>query len=102
MSLCPFVLYFFFYLLPLLVKVAVRYIGRLPGSGKVFDSNTKGAPFKFSLGKGEVIKGWDLGVNGMQVGGSRKLTVPAALAYGKMSLILNAHLAPIFKFSSNH
>ncbi|KAI8921631.1 hypothetical protein BC831DRAFT_418418 [Entophlyctis helioformis] len=63
-------------------KVSVRYIGRL-SNGKVFDSNTKGAPFSFKLGKGEVIKGWDLGVEGMNVGGSRKLTIPAALAYGK-------------------
>jgi len=63
-------------------RVSVRYIGKLPKSGKVFDSNTKGAPFKFRLGAGEVIKGWDLGVMGMAVGGTRKLTIPAALAYG--------------------
>lgn len=62
--------------------VAVRYLGRLLSNNKMFDSNTKGAPFKFRLGKGEVIKGWDLGVNGMQVGGVRKLTIPAKLAYG--------------------
>lgn len=62
-------------------KVSVRYIGRLT-TGKVFDSNTKGAPFTFRLGGGEVIKGWDLGVQGMNVGGSRKLTIPANLAYG--------------------
>ncbi|KAJ3178941.1 peptidylprolyl isomerase fpr4 [Geranomyces variabilis] len=62
-------------------KVGVRYIGRLT-NGKVFDSNTKGAPFKFKLGAGDVIKGWDLGVAGMSVGGTRKLTIPAALAYG--------------------
>jgi len=48
----------------------------------VFDSNTKGSPFVFKLGAGEVIKGWDLGVNGMNVGGTRKLTIPAPLAYG--------------------
>ncbi|KAI8918542.1 hypothetical protein DFJ77DRAFT_498559 [Powellomyces hirtus] len=62
-------------------KVGVRYIGRLM-NGKVFDSNTKGAPFKFRLGAGEVIKGWDLGVSGMSVGGTRRLTIPASLAYG--------------------
>ncbi|KAI8904434.1 hypothetical protein EDD86DRAFT_230204 [Gorgonomyces haynaldii] len=62
-------------------KVSVRYIGRLT-NGKVFDSNTKGAPFTFKLGKNEVIKGWDIGVQGMNVGGSRKLTIPPALAYG--------------------
>ncbi|KAJ3013978.1 hypothetical protein HKX48_005418 [Thoreauomyces humboldtii] len=63
-------------------KVGVRYIGRLAKNGKVFDSNTKGSVFKFKLGAGEVIKGWDLGVAGMNIGGTRKLTIPAALAYG--------------------
>lgn len=62
-------------------KVSVRYIGKLT-NGKVFDSNTKGKPFTFRLGKGEVIKGWDVGVQGMNVGGTRKLTIPPALAYG--------------------
>lgn len=46
-------------------KVSVRYIGKL-ANGKTFDSNTKGAPFNFKLGKGEVIKGWDLGVQGIE------------------------------------
>jgi len=63
-------------------RVGVRYIGKLAKNGKVFDKNTKGAVFKFNLGKGEVIKGWDLGVNGMNVGGVRRLTIPAHLAYG--------------------
>ncbi|GJE87440.1 FKBP-like protein [Phanerochaete sordida] len=62
--------------------VKVRYVGKLQ-NGKIFDSNTKGDPFKFKLGKGEVIKGWDMGIAGMQVGGERLLTIPAALAYGK-------------------
>jgi FK506-binding nuclear protein len=62
-------------------KVSMRYIGKLT-NGKVFDSNTKGQPFKFTLGKGQVIKGWDLGIAGMKVGGERKLTIPAKLAYG--------------------
>jgi FK506-binding nuclear protein len=62
-------------------KVSVRYIGKLT-NGKVFDSNTKGAPFNFKLGKGEVIKGWDMGIAGMNVGGTRVLTIPANLAYG--------------------
>jgi FK506-binding nuclear protein len=62
-------------------KVSVRYVGKLM-NGKVFDSNTKGAPFSFKLGKGEVIKGWDLGVAGMNVGGERRLTIPSKLAYG--------------------
>ncbi|KAI9101991.1 hypothetical protein DFS34DRAFT_441195 [Phlyctochytrium arcticum] len=62
-------------------KVSVRYIGRLT-NGKVFDSNTKGSPFNFRLGGGEVIRGWDQGIAGMSVGGSRKLTIPPSLAYG--------------------
>jgi FK506-binding nuclear protein len=64
-------------------KCTMRYIGRLAKNGKVFDSNTGGGkPFTFKLGQGEVIKGWDLGVQGMNVGGTRKLTIPANLAYG--------------------
>lgn len=62
--------------------VHVRYVGKLT-NGKMFDSNTKGAPFKFRLGKGEVIKGWDVGVAGMQIGGERLITIPPAMAYGK-------------------
>ncbi|KAK7005616.1 Peptidylprolyl isomerase [Favolaschia claudopus] len=62
--------------------VSMRYIGKLQ-SGKIFDSNTKGKPFTFHLGKGEVIKGWDEGIVGMNVGGERILTIPAAMAYGK-------------------
>jgi len=51
--------------------------------GAQFDSSlTTGAPFKFRVGGGEVIKGWDQGVLGMKVGGSRRLTIPPALAYG--------------------
>ncbi|KAJ7497410.1 hypothetical protein FB451DRAFT_1211373 [Mycena latifolia] len=62
--------------------VSMRYIGKLP-NGNIFDSNTKGKPFSFHLGKGEVIKGWDEGIVGMQVGGERLLTIPPGMAYGK-------------------
>ncbi|KAI1653638.1 hypothetical protein F4813DRAFT_374036 [Daldinia decipiens] len=62
-------------------KVEVRYIGKLL-DGKVFDANKKGKPFGFSVGKGEVIKGWDIGIQGMAIGGERRLTIPAHLAYG--------------------
>ena len=51
-----------------------------------FLANKKGKPFTFSLGSGEVIKGWDIGVQGMSVGGERRITVPANLAYGSKSL----------------
>jgi FK506-binding nuclear protein len=66
-------------------KVSMRYIGKLT-NGKVFDSNKKGSPFTFKLGKGEVIKGWDIGVAGLAVGGERRLTIPAHLAYGSKAL----------------
>ncbi|KAK6205812.1 hypothetical protein LQW54_008197 [Pestalotiopsis sp. IQ-011] len=65
-------------------KVGVRYIGKLQ-DGKVFDSNKKGKPFTFGLGKGEVIKGWEIGLEGMQVGGERRITIPPKLAYGSRS-----------------
>lgn len=46
-------------------------------------ANKKGKPFSFKLGVGQVIKGWDVGVAGMTPGGERRLTIPAAMAYGK-------------------
>jgi len=67
------------------MKVSMRYIGKL-SSGKVFDSNTKGKPFTFRLGAGEVIKGWDEGVAGMKAGGERLLIVPPSLGYGKRKM----------------
>lgn len=63
-------------------RVQMKYVGKLASNGKVFDS-TKGAPFTFRLGVGEVIKGWDLGVKGMRVGDRRTLTIPPELGYGK-------------------
>lgn len=63
-------------------KVMVYYEGRLKSNNKVFDSTKQGPGLKFALGKGEVIKGWDLGVAGMKVGGKRKLIIPHKLAYG--------------------
>ncbi|KAL2264385.1 hypothetical protein VTK26DRAFT_4853 [Humicola hyalothermophila] len=66
-------------------RVGMRYIGKLQ-NGKVFDSNKKGTPFSFKVGKGEVIKGWDIGIVGMSVGGERRLTIPAHLAYGSRSM----------------
>jgi FK506-binding nuclear protein len=59
----------------------MRYIGKLT-NGKVFDKNVTGSPFNFQLGSGSVIKGWDIGIAGMAVGGERRLIIPPALAYG--------------------
>lgn len=64
-------------------KVSVHYTGTLT-DGTHFDSSVdRGAPFSFVLGAGTVIEGWDQGVAGMKVGGKRKLTIPADLAYGE-------------------
>lgn len=65
--------------------VLIHYKGTLL-NGKVFDSSYGKKPLKFKVGKGDVIKGMDMGVMGMHVGGSRKLVIPANLAYGKQSL----------------
>lgn len=63
-------------------RVTVHYTGTLT-DGKKFDSSVGKQPFSFTLGAGEVIKGWDQGVAGMKIGGKRKLTIPAALGYGE-------------------
>ncbi|MDH4379926.1 MAG: FKBP-type peptidyl-prolyl cis-trans isomerase [Vampirovibrionales bacterium] len=64
-------------------QVAVHYTGTLYPNGKQFDSSLdRGEPFTFTLGGGEVIKGWDEGVAGMKVGGKRTLIIPSKLAYG--------------------
>ena len=54
-----------------------------PACGKIFDQTKGAATFQFRLGVGEVIKGWDVGVDGMRVGDKRRLTIPPAMAYGK-------------------
>ena len=64
-------------------KVKVHYTGTLE-SGKKFDSSLdRGQPFALTVGAGEVIKGWDEGLQGMKVGGKRKLIIPGKLAYGE-------------------
>lgn len=67
-------------------KVTVNYAGYLT-NGKKFDSSyDHGTPFQFTLGNGEVIKGWDEGVAGMKVGGRRQLKIPATLGYGSQGV----------------
>ena len=62
--------------------VSVHYVGTLTDGSKFDSSRDRGRPFSFSLGAGQVIKGWDQGVAGMKIGGLRKLTIPSHLGYG--------------------
>src|SRR5918996_4678757 len=63
--------------------VEVHYVGVSWSNGQQFDASwDRGDTFDFRLGAGQVIQGWDRGVAGMRVGGSRRLTLPPALAYG--------------------
>ncbi|SDT12565.1 peptidylprolyl isomerase [Nocardioides scoriae] len=63
--------------------VSVHYVGVAHSTGEEFDASyNRGAPLDFRLGVGQVISGWDTGVQGMKVGGRRRLTIPSHLAYG--------------------
>ena len=64
--------------------VEVHYVGVSWQNGREFDASwDRGDTFKFKLGKGQVIQGWDEGVQGMKVGGRRRITIPPMLGYGK-------------------
>ncbi|MGW9300576.1 MULTISPECIES: FKBP-type peptidyl-prolyl cis-trans isomerase [Streptomyces] len=64
-------------------QVKVHYVGVAFSTGEEFDASwNRGTPLAFNLGGGQVIAGWDQGVQGMKVGGRRQLTIPAHLAYG--------------------
>ncbi len=64
--------------------VEVHYVGVSWKTGEQFDASwDRGQTFKFALGKGQVISGWDQGVTGMKVGGQRRITIPPMLGYGK-------------------
>lgn len=78
--------------------VTVNYVGML-SDGTVFDASAKhGQAFSFTLGAGQVIKGWDQGVVGMKVGGTRRLIIPADLAYGNQAVggVIPANATLIF------
>ena len=65
-------------------NVQVHYVGISFANGRQFDASwDRGEPFSFQLGAGQVIPGWDQGVQGMKVGGRRQLVIPPDLAYGK-------------------
>jgi FK506-binding nuclear protein len=63
-------------------RIKMHYIGKLKTNGKVFDSSVN-KPFVFRLGRGEVIGGWEIGCQGMAIGGKRRLTIPPEKAYGR-------------------
>ena len=64
-------------------SISAHYVGVAHSTGEEFDASwNRGSPLDFTLGVGQVIKGWDEGIVGMKVGGRRRLTIPAALAYG--------------------
>src|SRR3954470_20118253 len=65
-------------------SVEVHYVGVAWSTGEQFDASwDRGDPFRFKLGRGQVIAGWDQGVAGMRVGGRRRITIPPMLGYGK-------------------
>lgn len=75
--------------------ITAHYTGWLEGGTQFDSSHDRGKPFQCVIGTGRVIKGWDQGLIGMQVGGTRKLFVPAHLAYG------DRQVGPIIKPNSN-
>lgn len=66
--------------------VVINYLGTLPDGTKFDSSYDRGEPFETQIGIGRVIKGWDIGVVGMKVGGKRKLTIPPSLGYGQQTV----------------
>lgn len=66
-------------------KVSVNYAGTLTDGTKFDSSYDRNQPFEFTLGSGQVIQGWDQGVQGMRVGGKRRLTIPPSLGYGSQA-----------------
>ncbi|MCW8919423.1 MAG: FKBP-type peptidyl-prolyl cis-trans isomerase [Gammaproteobacteria bacterium] len=79
--------------------VSVHYTGWLEDGSKFDSSKDRNDPFRFRLGAGQVIRGWDEGVQGMKVGGTRKLTIPSDLGYGARGAggVIPPHATLIFE-----
>jgi peptidylprolyl isomerase len=84
--------------------LVTKYYGTLASSGEKFDENfTKDSGLKLKIGTGEVIKGWDQGIVGMKVGGTRRLVIPASLGYGAQAagpIPANSDLVFVVKLES--
>jgi len=79
--------------------ISANYMGTLQNGTKFDSSYDRGKPFEFTLGVGQVIKGWDQGIVGMKVGGKRKLIIPSSLAYGSQAVggVIPANATLIFE-----
>lgn len=79
--------------------VFVDYVGTLENGTKFDSSYDRGEPIEFVLGTGRVIKGWDMGIAGMKVGGKRRLVIPADLAYGNRAVggVIPANAVLVFE-----
>ncbi|MCL7037325.1 hypothetical protein MKW94_010592 [Papaver nudicaule] len=74
-------------------RVYIRYFGQLMSDGIIYESNIGKTPEWFQLVNGKVIKGWEIGINGMRVGDKRRLTVPPSMGYGSEEA-KSVHIAP--------
>ncbi len=81
------------------LTVSVHYTGWLTDGTKFDSSKDRGTPFSFRLGAGQVIAGWDQGVQGMKIGGIRKLTIPSEMGYGARAVggIIPANAVLVFE-----
>ena len=81
------------------MDVVVHYVGRLEDGTQFDSSRARNEPLDFPLGEGQMIKGWEQGLPGMKVGGTRRLTIPPELAYGQQGLagVIPPHATLVFE-----